>query len=89
MAGRGKEKQLSHEEYQTYKKAWDGINLDFNSEMSDMRYPYILGDERAWYHDQMQTEARFREARRRALRSRYGLPRIVDYNPPRPGEGRR
>ena len=76
-----KGKQLTPEAYQQYKKAWNDINLDHNVEMSDMRYPYITGNAREWYHDQMQVEARFREARRRALRAKFGLPRIVDYDP--------
>jgi hypothetical protein len=70
-------KKLTPEEYQAYKKAWDSINLDTRTDSAALAKD--SGSSREEYIRKMQEEARFVEARRRALRSASGLPRKVDY----------
>ncbi len=68
-------RQLSRGDYQKYKIQRDEILRTFQQALGDLR----VGNSVRNLEDKLQQEARFKEARLRALRSAFKLPRVVDY----------
>jgi hypothetical protein len=73
-------KKLTSEEYTRYKKLKEDINLDASTAIRTYQGDSLFPSRDA-HIKFMQDEGRFEEARLRALRTSFGLPREVDYQP--------